>query len=123
VDDKSKAKPPKRDLCRRTFEFSLRIVKVCQELEKSDGVARTLGRQLLRSGTSIGANVEEGQGSQSRVDFASKYAIARKEARETQYWIRIIGASGIIPEAKLAKLPGESAELTAILTAIVKKKK
>ena len=72
-----------RDICERTFRFALRIMKLCQQLEERRGVARTLGWQLLRSGTSIGANVEEAQAGQSKLDFISKNAIALKEARET----------------------------------------
>ena len=74
----------------RTFEFSLRIIRPCQELEEQPGVARTLSWQLLRSGTSIGANVEEAQAGQSKLDFISKNAIALKEARETIYWLRLV---------------------------------
>jgi len=73
----------KRDLRERTFRFTGRIVRLCQTLDGRPGVARTLGRQLLPSGTSIGANVEEGQAGQNRADFMSKHSIASKEARET----------------------------------------
>jgi four helix bundle protein len=55
-----------------------------------------MSKQLLRSGTSIGANIEEGQAAQSRADFASKYSIARKEAHETHYWLRLLSKSGIL---------------------------
>ncbi len=113
----------KVDLCERTFQFSLRIVKLCQELNREDGVGRTMARQLLRSGTSIGANVEEGQGGQSRADFISKYAIACKEARETHYWLRLITAAQIVPESRLKELTKECNELVAILTTIIKKTK
>ena len=82
----------RRDLPERTFEFARRIVKVCQALDQTPGVSRTLAHQLLRSGSSIGANVEEGQGSQSRADFVAKYFIACKEARETHYWLRLLTA-------------------------------
>lgn len=66
-----------RDIRERTLNFALRIIKLCQQLDKQQGVARTLGWQLLRSGTSIGANVEEAQAGQSKLDFISKNAIAR----------------------------------------------
>lgn len=79
-----------------------------------------LANQLLRSGTSIGANVEEGQGGQSRADFVAKYSIACKEARETNYWLRLLAASGIMSEEKLKDLIDESNQLVAILTAIIK---
>lgn len=112
----------KRDLCDRTFQFASRVVRLCQGLDEKPGVARTLGRQLLRSGTSIGANVEEGQGGQSRADFVSKYSIACKEARETNYWLRLLAATDIVPEAKLKDLLEESNQLVAILTTIIKNK-
>ena len=111
---------PRRDLPERTFEFARRVVKLCQELDQTPGVNRVLANQLLRSGTSIGANVEEGQGGQSRADFVAKYSIACKEARETNYWLRLLAASGIMSEEKLKDLIDESNQLVAILTAIIK---
>jgi len=60
---------PSRDLSERTFDFARRVVKLCQSLDQTPGVSRTLANQLLRPGTSIGANVAEGQASQSRADF------------------------------------------------------
>ena len=105
----------------RTFEFAKRIVKLCQVLDHDSGVGRTLGRQLIRSGTSIGANVEEGQASQSRADFCSKYSIACKEARETHYWLRLLAETETLKSEQLAPITQECNELIAILTSIVKK--
>lgn len=113
----------RRDLLERTFEFARRIVKLCQALDEKPGVSRTLSRQLLRSGTSIGANVEEGQAAQSRADFIAKYYIACKEARETHYWIRLLGATDVLPVERLAEISAECNELIAILTSIIKKLK
>lgn len=76
--------PPKYDLPKRTFEFARRIVNLCQLLDQTPGASRTLANQLLRAGTSIGANTEEAQAGQSRADFLGKISIACKEARETQ---------------------------------------
>ena len=90
-------------------------------LDQAPGVSRTLANQLLRSGTSIGANVEEGQASQSRADFTAKYAIACKEARETHYWLRLLAATELVPHEKLEGITQEASELVAILTTIVKK--
>lgn len=112
---------PKRDICERTFEFSVRIVELYKSLDAKSGAGRTLGGQLLRAGTSIGANVEEAQGGQSRADFISKYAIARKEARETRYWLRLLVATGFADDDLTSPLIQESNELIAILTAIIKK--
>lgn len=97
----------KNDLCERTFGFSVRIYKLCKE--------------LLKSGTSIGANIEEGQAGQSRLDFLSKYNIALKEARETFYWLKLLVAVEVFPKNKLNDLLHECDELVAILTTIVKK--
>ena len=90
---------------------------------KTPGVSRTLSGQLLRSGTSIGANVEEGQASQSKADFVSKYSIACKEAREAHYWLRLIAATDIISKDRLGDLMDEANQLIAILTTIIKKTK
>ena len=78
-------------------------------------------KQLLRSGTSIGANVEEAQASESKKDFVHKYSLALKEAREAHYWLRLLVASEIISESRLQPLKAEANELVAILTTICKK--
>jgi four helix bundle protein len=80
-----------------------------------------LANQLLRSGTSIGANVEEGQAAQSRADFLNKLCIARKEARETHYWLRLLASSNIVHEPRLTELLDEADQLIAILTTITKR--
>lgn len=107
----------------RTFRFALRIVRVCQALDGKPGVTRVLVGQVLRSGTSIGANVEEGQAAQTEADFLTKYSIACKEARETHYWLRLLSAAEVLPEERLQELTKECDELVAILTASVKKLK
>ena len=112
-----------QEISERTFEFAVRVVKLCRRLDESPGVSRTFANQLLRSGTSIGANLEESKGGQSRADYLTKVSIALKEARETHYWLRLIVASEIIPEDQLASLLDESSQLIAILTSIVKKLK
>ena len=107
----------------RTFQFAVRIVKLCQHLEELGGVARTIGKQLLRSGTSIGANVQEGQAGQSKADFISKNYIALKEARETLYWLKLLTATEILPESRLTPIAQEAEEITRILGAILVKAK
>ncbi len=111
----------RRDLPERSFEFAKRIVALCQTLDQSPVVSRTLVHQLLRSGTSVGANIEEGQGSQSRADFISKYSIACKEARETHYWLRLLATTEVVPANKLKDLIDEANQLVAILISIIKK--
>ena len=113
----------KSDLPERTFEFARRVVVLCRFLDEKPGVSRTLGNQLLRSGTSIGANVEEVQAAQSEADIVSKYSIACKEARETHCWLRLRAASEMLPPDSLAELEIECDELIAILTSIIKKMK
>lgn len=116
MDDKEKP----RDIRKRTFAFALEIMQLCQRLEKkSSDVYRTLGRQLLRSGTSIGANVEEAQAGQSRADFTSKYAIALKEARETSYWIRLIQENDEIKNEEVKRLIQEADEISRIIGSII----
>ena len=104
----------------RSFSFALRIVNLCKCLDQTPRISRNLGDQLIRSGTSIGANVAEAQAAQSKKDFIAKMSIASKEARETSYWIQLLIAAKILPEAKLDKLADESEQLVAILTSIVK---
>ena len=111
----------KNDLPERTFSFACRAVKLCQMLGKTRSVPPSLANQLLRSATSIGANVEEGQASQSKADFVAKYSIACKEAREAHYWLRLIGATGLVGEDRLSGMVDEADQLVAILTTIVKK--
>jgi len=120
-EGRSENASPPRDICQRTFQFALDIVRLCQQLQQHQGVGRTLGRQLLRSGTSVGANVEEAQGGQSSADFISKYAIARKEAREALYWLRLLRAAGCAEGEEPERLGDEADQLVSILTAIIKK--
>ena len=108
-----------RDIRERTFEFAVRIIKLCHELDKKPGVSRNVSRQLLNSGTSVEANAEEAQAAQSKPDFISKNSIALKEARETHYWLRLLIAAEIMPEKKLAELRDEADELKRIFGSIV----
>ena len=111
----------KSDLPDRTFAFAERIVRLCLALEGENTVAATLVKQLLRSGTSIGANVEEAQASESKRDFVHKYWIAAKEDRETHYWLRLLAKTEVISPSRLEPLTAEANELIAILTSICKK--
>jgi four helix bundle protein len=103
----------------RTFQFSIAVVRLCQKLDSKPGVARTFGRQLLRAGTSIGANVEEAQAAQSTADFVNKCSISLKETRETIYWLRLLEATGEGSSAELSPLTQEADELSRIIGAIV----
>lgn len=108
-----------RDIRERAFVFAVRVVKLCQHLDTMPGVSRILSRQLLRAGTSIGANLEEAQGGQSKADFISKNSIALKEARETSYWLRLLVASELIHESRIKGLETEVEELMRIVGAII----
>ena len=85
----------------KSFSFALRIVKLYQHLseKKKEFV---LSKQVLRSGTSIGANLEESRGAQTPSDFQTKISIAYKEARETSYWLRLLFASKYLPNGSLS---------------------
>lgn len=108
-----------KDIRVRTFEFALRIIKLCNELNRKPGVCRDISRQLLKAGTSVGANTEEAQAAQSKPDFISKNSIALKEARETHYWLRLLIAANVMPENRLAELRDEAEEIKRILGSIV----
>jgi len=88
-------------------------------MEGQSGAWRVLGKELLRSGTSIGANVEEAQAGQSKADFASKYAIALKEAKETIYWLRLLKESGSLGDGSIDMLIQEADELSRIIGSII----
>ncbi len=109
----------KLDIRERAFIFATRLVKLCRHLEERPGVGRTLGHQLLRAGTSVGANVEEAQAAQSRADFIHKNAIALKEARETHYWLRLLEATNSASGVDLSGLRAEVSVLMKILGAII----
>ncbi len=99
--------------------FAVRVVKVCRHLDERPGASRILSKQLLRAATSIGANLEEAQGGQSKADFISKNAIALKEARETSFWLRLLVASEVVAESRIAELRNEAEELKRIIGAII----
>lgn len=111
----------KSDLPDRTSAFVDRIVRLCIYLEQQGRVSTTLATQLLRAGTSIGANVEERIASESRKDFVHNYSIGCKEARESNYLLRLLAAIELVPPNRLVSLRDEANELVAILTTIVKK--
>lgn len=112
-----------KPIAERTEEFAIRIVKACVFLDEKPGITRTLGKQLIRSGTSIGANVHESRSAQSDKDFISKLEIALKEARETEYWLKILIKSELVPEARFVTLLSECQEIVRILIASVAKLK
>ena len=103
----------------KSFAFAVRIVKLYKYLcdEKKEYV---LSKQLLRSGTSIGANIQEGLNGQSKRDFLMKMNISLKEASETQYWLRLLTATDILTEQESKFILEDCTELIKMLTSIVK---
>ena len=102
----------------KSYSFSLRIISLARWLRKQKDY--DLASQVLRAGTSIGANVEEALAGISRADFVAKMAVASKEARETHYWLRLLRDSRIVATARITSLLDEGLEWFRILTAIVK---
>ena len=98
----------------KSFLFALRIVKLYQHLSEKRK-EYVLSKQVLRSGTSIGANPEESRGAQSSPDFQAKISIAYKEARETSYWLRLLFASKYLTERQFNSLHTDCEELIRIL--------
>jgi four helix bundle protein len=112
-----------QEIAERAFAFAVRVVLLHRGLGKEHRITRHLLNQLLRSGTSIGANLAESKGGQSRADYLSKVSIAHKEAREAHYWLRLLNATILSPEPNLVTVLDEANQLVAILTTIVKKLK
>ncbi|MGO8925482.1 MAG: four helix bundle protein [Limisphaerales bacterium] len=110
------------DLKPRTKKFALRIIRMFTVLPKTD-VARVLGRQVLRSGTSVAANYREAYRARSGAEFVSKMGDCLKELEETEYWLELLVDSGTVSARKMAALLEETNELLAIFTTISKKTK
>ena len=104
----------------RTKNFSLRAIKAFGYLNKQNDECKIIGKQFLRSATSIGANVWESESGQSKRDKISKLEIALKECRETQYWLTILIESDLVPKVRFQPLLDESIEIGKILTSSVK---
>jgi four helix bundle protein len=112
-----------RDLNGRLEEFALRIIRMYASLPKRDAVAQTLGRQVLRSGTSPGANYREAQRSRSKAEFVSKAGDCLKELDETEYWLGLLVKSGVMQEPRMRPLVVETNELISIFVATINKAK
>jgi four helix bundle protein len=111
-----------QDLFRRTKAYALRIIRLYVALPKTTE-AQVLGKQVLRSGTSIGAHYRESNRAKSDADFVSKIETALQELDETAYWLELIVEAKIFNEEKVSPLVRETKELNAIFTTIVKKVK
>ena len=102
---------------KKSFEFSLKVISLFKDLKKEKEFV--ISNQLLRSGTSIGANIEEASAAQSKKDFIAKMSISSKEARETKYWLRLLKESELT-QIDVKSLLLDIEELIRILTSIVK---
>lgn len=109
-----------QDIKERTFNFAVRIITLVERLPHSRSTP-AVANQLLRAGTSVGANVEEATAAYSKDDFIYRMDIALREARETHYWLRVIQASKIIAASRLEAIIQEAEEIKKILGAIVSK--
>ena len=110
------------DLKTRTKAFALRIIKLYVALPKRTE-AQVMGKQVLRSGTSVGAHYRESLRARSNAEVISKIEGGLQELEETQYWLELLAESGTVPEDRLSSLLQETDELTAILVTCVKKVK
>jgi four helix bundle protein len=109
-----------RDLRQRTKEFAIRVVRMFSALPKSTE-AQVLGKQVLRSGTSVGANYREACRSRSKAEFVAKMGDCLKELDESSYWFELLEETGVATSASLGPLKKECNELLAIFTSIAKK--
>ena len=103
----------------KSFDFAVRIVKLYQYIT-NDKKEFVLSKQLLRSGTSIGANVSEAERAQSQADFYAKTSIALKEANETEYWLRLLYRTDYLTEKEFEHIHADIKEIIALLTSITK---
>jgi four helix bundle protein len=110
--------PP--DFAERTFRFACNVVHFYNAAMRLPGFPWAIARQVLKAGTSIGANVEESRAPASRRDLKAKFVVALKEARETKFWLRLIRATNLAPPELTESLYRESDELVAILTVSVR---
>lgn len=111
---------PPEDLRRRTKQFAVRIVRLYVALSEQGAASQVIGKQLLRSGTSVGAQYREAFRARSRGEFVSKIQSALQELEETQYWFEVLIESELLTEERLRPLVKEADELTAIFVASVK---
>jgi four helix bundle protein len=107
----------------KSFNFSIRIVKLFEYLINKNRNIEPLLKQLLRSGTSIGANITEAQSAYTKKDFINKLGISLKEARESEYWIKLLTATNHLDKNESASIQNDCEELIKLLTTIIKSSK
>lgn len=104
----------------KSFDFAVRIIKLYKYFSKTEGQLEPILKQLLRSGTSIGANVHEAQGAITKKDFINKLQISLKEAKESEYWINLLYKTDILNSEQFQSLENDCKELIKLLTSILK---
>ena len=109
-----------KDLAARTKLFARRVIRLYCALPRTDTVAQVLGKQALRSGTSVGANYREANRARSKAEFIAKMGDCLKEADETLYWLELLLEEGIVSAKRLQPLASEASELVAIFVTILK---
>jgi four helix bundle protein len=109
----------KAELKQRTFDFAVRVVRLVESLPRTS-TAQVIGRQLLRAGTSVGANYRAAKRGRSRAEFIAKLGIVEEECDETIYWIEILIALGVVKDSVAIELRKEADELVAITVASIK---
>ena len=107
------------ELKQRTREFALRVIRLCEALPKNR-TADVIGRQLLRAGTSVGANYRAACRARSRAEFVAKLGIVEEECDETIYWIELLIESNLVDVARVRPLTEEAAEILGIVIASIK---
>jgi len=105
------------DICERTFLFAVRVIQAVRRLPQ-DAATRIVTHQLVKAATSVGANMDEAEGAELPRDFIHKTGIARKEARESRYWLRVVRAA-ILDDDVFGELEQESDELVRILSTMI----
>lgn len=109
-----------QEIGERTLEFGVLAIRLYQTLgSMKDGAAWIIGKQFLRSATSVGANIAEAKGAESPADFTHKCGIAEKEARETAYWLALLEKAEMLPPEQLAGIKQEVHEITAIIVSMI----
>jgi four helix bundle protein len=110
-----------RDLDDRVFRFACRVLDLFELLNANGGAARVVGYQLIRAGTSIGANYEEAAAGQTKADFIARLSVSRKESRETLFWLKLIAEKRLLDPKLVADDISEARQLTAIFRSIIEK--
>jgi four helix bundle protein len=119
-NEEGRMKNEETNLLTRTKMFARRVIRLYVSLSKGNTVAQILGKQVLRSGTSVGANYREANRARSKAEFISKMGECLREADETLYWLELLLGENVVPPAKFQPLFEKSNELASIFVTIVK---